>query len=76
MVRMYFDDHAPPHLHAEYQGQQALVDFKGDILEGEITSRTARKLLRQWINLHRFELEANWKRAKKLQMLETIAPLE
>jgi len=24
-VRMYFDDHAPPHFHVEYQGHEAYV---------------------------------------------------
>lgn len=76
IVRMFFDDHAPPHFHAEYQGQEAVVDFQGRIVEGEIRSATARKLIRQWAQLHRAELEANWRRAKKLQPLDNIAPLE
>lgn len=76
IIRMFFDDHAPPHFHAEHQGQDALVDFDGRILEGEIRSATARKLIRQWALLHRLELETNWRRAKKLQPLESIEPLE
>ena len=35
IIRMFFDDHAPPHFHAEYQGQDALVDFNGTILEAK-----------------------------------------
>jgi hypothetical protein len=73
---MYFDDHAPPHFHAEHHGQEAVIDFEGRIIGGEIGSATARKLIRQWARLHRLELEANWRRAKKLQKLENIAPLE
>lgn len=76
IIRMFFDDHAPPHFHAEFQGQEALVDFDGRILEGEIKSRTARKLIRQWAQLHRQELDANWRRAKKLRPLDSIAPLD
>ena len=76
IIRMYFDDHAPPHFHAEHHGQDATVDFSGNIVEGEIASGTARKLIKEWARLHRFELEANWRRAKKLQPLENIAPLE
>src|SRR5213593_1511521 len=48
IIRMYFDDHNPPHFHAEHQGQVAVVDFDGRILAGEIDSSTARKLIRQW----------------------------
>jgi hypothetical protein len=76
IIRMFFDDHAPPHFHAEYQGQEALVDFEGRIIEGEIRSATARKLIRQWSQLHRVELEANWRRAKGLKPLDYIPPLD
>jgi hypothetical protein len=24
VIRMYFDDHGPPHIHVEYQGQKAV----------------------------------------------------
>ena len=28
IIRMYFDDHAPPHFHAEYGGEQAVVGIE------------------------------------------------
>jgi Domain of unknown function (DUF4160) len=73
---MFFDDHAPPHFHAEHQGQEALFTFDGVVIEGEISSGRARKLIREWAELHRLELELNWRRAKNLKSLERIAPLE
>jgi len=76
IIRMFFDDHSPPHFHAEYHGQDALVDFNGRIMEGEISSPRAKKLIREWAQLHRFELELNWRRAKALKTLVQIAPLE
>jgi len=76
IIRMFFDDHNPPHFHAEHQGQEAEVDFEGRIIEGEINSSTARRLIKQWARSHRTELEANWKRAKALKSLSQIAPLE
>jgi len=39
----------------EYQGQLAKFDFDGKIVAGEIRSRTARRLVRQWAKLHRGE---------------------
>ena len=33
-IRMYYDDHAPPHFHAEYQGQTGSFDFSGRLLAG------------------------------------------
>jgi hypothetical protein len=76
IIRMFFDDHNPPHFHAEYRGREALVDLAGNILEGEIRSANARKLIKEWAQLHRHELEVNWRRAKKLQPLDNIAPME
>ena len=73
---MYFDDHEPEHFHAEHQGQNATFDFSGRPLTGKIRSATARKLIREWARAHRAELEENWKRAKKLQPLNQVAPLE
>jgi hypothetical protein len=46
------------------------------VIEGEIKSATAPKLIRQWARLHRAELDDNWKRAKNLQPLDNIGPLE
>jgi hypothetical protein len=76
LIRMFFDDHAPPHFHAEYQGQEGVFSFDGKILEGAITSSRARKLIKEWADLHRMELELNWRRAKKLKPLVNIAPLD
>ncbi|HEX3580045.1 MAG TPA: DUF4160 domain-containing protein [Thermoanaerobaculia bacterium] len=76
IIRMYFDDHGPPHFHAEYHGQDAVFDFRGRIIAGEIRSSTARKLIQEWTRRHEMELAINWKRAKALQGLEKIAPLE
>jgi len=73
---MYFDDHSPPHFHAEHAGQNATFDFSGRLLAGSLRSATARKLIRLWARAHEDELQANWARAKKLQALSQIAPLE
>ena len=35
VIKMYFDDHNPPHLHAEHQGEKAVFDFRGNILAGD-----------------------------------------
>lgn len=34
-IRMYHDDHNPPHFHVEYQGHEALMAIEtGEILSG------------------------------------------
>lgn len=30
VIQMYYDDHNPPHVHARYQGNKVLVDFRGN----------------------------------------------
>ncbi len=76
VVRMYFDDHAPPHIHVEYQGQRAVFDFSGDIRCGTLGSRTAIRLVQEWIALHVDELHADWELAQNGRELMSISPLE
>lgn len=61
---------------AEHQGQQASFKLDGEILAGEIQSRTALRLIREWAFQHRAEIEANWARMKAGEQLERIEPLE
>lgn len=76
IVRMYFNDHAPPHLHAEYQGKKVLVDFQGNVLRGNLGSRTALRLLREWIDMHVAELQQDWELARAGRDLRNINPLD
>ena len=76
VVRMYFRDHAPPHLHAEYQGRKALLDFQGNIVRGNLGSKTAMRLLREWIDLHATELRHDWDLARAGNDLLNIEPLD
>jgi hypothetical protein len=76
VVRMYYKEHEPAHFHAEHQGQDGKFDFSGKMIAGNIQSKTALRLIREWAVLHRAELEANWARMKAGQPLDKIAPLE
>ena len=72
-IRMYFADHASPHIHVDYQGQEALVAIAdGTLVEGELPRR-AMTLVRQWCLDHRAELVQNWARAQALQPLSRTA---
>lgn len=76
LVRMYYKEHGIQHFHAEYQGLQATFKFDGALLAGDLGSRTATRLVREWAKAHTEELEANWERARRGEPLERIAPLE
>lgn len=73
---MYYKEHEPAHFHAEHQGQDGKFDFSGKMIAGNVQSKTALRLVREWAVLHRAELEANWARMKAGQPLDKIAPLE
>lgn len=76
IIRMYWNerDHPVPHFHAEYSEHKASVDVHGELLAGTLPPRALR-LVREWTDLHREELLANWERARRGDPLETIDPL-
>ncbi len=76
MIRMYYREHEPAHFHADYQGQQGTFDFMGNPIAGAFRSRTALRLIREWSQLHRAELERNWERMKAGEALDRIEPLD
>jgi hypothetical protein len=71
-IRMYHNDHPPPHVHAEYQGHEAFVSIaKGEILQGHLPARAA-GLVKEWCLERQAELMRNWDRACALLPLERI----
>jgi Domain of unknown function (DUF4160) len=76
VIRMFYREHGVAHFHAEYQGQQATFTLEGKVLAGALSSRTARRLIKEWAVAHRTELQANWDRLQEGEALERIAPLE
>ena len=76
IIRMFYQEHEPPHFHAEHHGDHAKFSFDGSILVGALRSRAARRRIERWVALHRRELEANWAKMKTGDPLERIEPLE
>lgn len=75
VIRMYFDDHLPPHFHAEYGEYKAVVEIQSLIVIGGYFPPRALGLVVEWATLHRDELLEVWDRAVKLQPLPKIPPL-
>ncbi len=74
-IIMYYDDHNPPHFHAEYAGYKSLVDIqRGCVIRGALPDRQLKFVL-AWCEMHRDELMQNWELAKAAQPLQRIAPL-
>ena len=71
-IRMYHDDHNPPHFHAEYQGHEAFVDIlTGEVIDGKLP-RTAARIVKEWCMNHQRELLHNWERGRALKPMERI----
>ena len=76
IIRMYFNDHNPPHFHAIYGPQEAVIAIDPTrILSGNLPSRALSMVL-EWAALHQRELLANWDRIRAAQQPGKIAPLE
>jgi hypothetical protein len=73
-IRMYHNEHLPPHFHAEYGGRKASVTLDGRVLRGRLPPRALRLVL-QWTRIHRSELAKNWALARKGEDLVQIEPL-
>jgi hypothetical protein len=76
IIRMFFDEHDPSHFHAEYQGNKAVFDFNGNVIKGTLSSKTATKLVREWIDLSLDALKEDWELARAGKEVKKIAPLE
>ena len=75
VIAMFFNDHDPPHFHARYAEYRARVGIAtGDLLDGRLPPRAIR-LVKEWTELHRAELEEDWRLAQELQPLRPIEPL-
>lgn len=74
-VTMYYDEHNPPHFHAEYNGNKAQIEItKGRVNKGFLPSRQLRLVL-AWCVIHQDELMQNWELAKDGKPLNRINPL-
>ena len=76
VIRMYFDDHNPPHFHATYEGQEAqFAIHSAQRIAGSI-SRRAERLINEWTQLHTAELDENWRRLQSAEAAAKIEPLD
>jgi hypothetical protein len=76
VIRMYYDDHPPPHFHAIYGAHEAKIGIETlELIEGKLPRR-ALGLVLDWAELHRQELRDNWARGQEHDSLSPIAPLE
>ena len=74
-IRMYRDEHLPPHFHAIYNEFTAQVSIHNPaVIRGKLPPRVLGYVI-EWAALHEDELTRCWDAARTDQAIEKIAPL-
>ena len=72
---MYYNEHNPPHFHANYNGIEAQFDLiEGAFVQGALPSKQSRLVL-AWYEIHIDELMQNWNDLKTGKGYCKIDPL-
>jgi hypothetical protein len=78
IIQMYFFDnkqHHLPHIHARYQGKDAVFNIEtAEVLEGKVPPKQTR-LIQAWVEIHKEDLMADWELAVSGQQVFQIDPL-
>ena len=74
-IMMYYNDHIPPHFHAEYAEHRCVVDIlNGCVIEGSLPSRQL-KIVLAWAVIRQDELMQNWELSKAQSKMVQIDPI-
>jgi len=74
IIKMFYNDHNPPHIHVEYQDFKAIITINEGIIEGKMP-KTALKLIFEWMELHKDDLLNNWEKIENKKPIDSIEPL-
>jgi len=74
-ITMYFNDHMPPHFHAEYNNQEAAFAIENlSIIAGSLPPRITGFVI-EWASQHQKELMANWNLMNTNGTFKKVPPL-
>ena len=72
---MFWNEHNPPHFHAEYGEYKVEIDIKHlAVLNGHLPPRVL-GIVVEWAELHQQELLENWESMKTTKYYAKIEPL-
>lgn len=75
VIYMYFNEHNPPHFHAEYIEFKASINIGNlGLLEGKLPAKVF-SLVVEWAQDHQDELLENWNSIKETGTFHKIDPL-
>jgi len=73
---MFFNEHSPPHFHAEYGEYKAVIDIRTfEVIDGKLPRR-ALELVLDWAELHQAELLEDWELCRSHVEPRPIDPLQ
>ena len=75
IIQMFFMDHNPPHFHISYGDYKAVVTIDEVTVQGNMPAR-ALKLVFEWMEIHKDELNENWELAQNGKLPNKIEPLK
>jgi hypothetical protein len=74
-IVMFWNEHMPPHFHAEYGDRKVLIDIQhAAVIQGVFPFKQL-KLVLAWCEIHQKELMQNWEYAQTHKELHRIDPL-
>ena len=75
VIYMYFNEHNPPHFHAEYNEFKASISIENlGLIEGKLPSK-AMSLVVEWAQEHQEDLLENWTSIEETGNYHKIEPL-
>lgn len=75
VIYMYFNEHNPPHFHAEYNEVKAAISIKTlGLIEGKLPPKVM-SLVVEWAQEHQDELLENWNSIQETGKYHKIKPL-
>ncbi len=75
VIYMLYDDHRPPHFHAEYGEYKISVEIHTGVVEGRFPRRALNVIL-EWYAIYKDQLLEDWRLAENHEPLKKIPPLE
>lgn len=76
VIRMFYEEHNPPHFHAQYGEYNAVIRINDyALVEGYLPPK-ALGMVTEWANIHKEELLRNWDLARDNSELIKIEPLK
>ena len=72
IIKMYYKEHNPPHIHVDYSGREGLIRIEDATMTDGNLPPKALQLVKEWVKIYKEELLAMWKEQK----VRKLPPLE